>query len=229
MSTTIAQHPSPSTVRTRSLAPGVLLLLGGVAFDAGGPTHPSDSGSGSKVSQLYEMLVDPKWYPSHALLLVAMACFAAAVILLLRDNALDAATTRVARVACVVAVVATVSMTLHLLAPLGADGLAGGDKTFVHYLMIFNETVGATWALAITALAVVGGLSGSLGNRLTLVVGLVGGLAFALASATIAFTDRFDGLFPVGSLLGIWAVLSGVLLLIRRPRHEDDDRSGQLR
>jgi hypothetical protein len=35
------------------------------------------------------------------------------------------------------------------------------------------------------------------------------GLDFALAAATIGFTDRFDTLFPVGSLLGIWAVCVG--------------------
>jgi len=198
-----------------------LLLVGGVAFNPGGAMHPSDSGSGSKVAQLHQMLMDPKWYPSHALLLLTMACFAAAVILLVRNDVLDVATTRVARIASVVAVVATFSMTLHLLARLGADGLADGDKTFFYYLQIFNEAVDTAWALAMTALAVVGGLGGSLGNRLTLVVGLVGGLAFALASATIAFTDRFDGLFPVGGLLDVWAILAGAMLLVRRSRHAE--------
>jgi hypothetical protein len=55
---------------------------------------------------------------------------------------------------------------------------------------------------------------GPFGNRIAL--GLVGRLAFALASATIAFTDQSDSLFPVGSLIGIWAVAVGVVAMARK-------------
>ena len=37
-----------------------------------------------------------------------------------------------------------------------------------------------------------------------------------LAAATIAYTDRFDGLFPVGSLIGVWALIVGLMTLVRR-------------
>lgn len=74
----------------------------------------------------------------------------------------------------------------------------------------------ASWGLGIAALAVAGGVTRALGNPVTLTLGLVGGLAFALASGTIAYTDRFDGLFPVGSLVGIWGVVVGVMVLRRR-------------
>ena len=61
----------------------------------------------------------------------------------------------------------------------------------------WNETiVDPLWCLGMAALAVAGGLTCTLGNLVTLLLGLCGGLAFALASATIAFTDRFDWLFP---------------------------------
>ena len=39
---------------------------------------------------------------------------------------------------------------------------------------------------------------------------------FALASATIAFTDSFDSLFKLGSLLSIWAILVDSLAIRRR-------------
>ena len=61
-----------------------------------------------------------------------------------------------------------------------------------------------------------GGLTRTLGNRITLPLGVVGGLAAGLASATIAFTDTFDPLFPVGSLIGVWAVAVGGMALARR-------------
>jgi hypothetical protein len=68
----------------------------------------------------------------------------------------------------------------------------------------------------IAALAVVGGLTRTLGNRVVLALGLLGGLAFAVATATIAYVDTFDVLFPVAGLAGIWLVAVGVIGLARR-------------
>lgn len=70
--------------------------------------------------------------------------------------------------------------------------------------------------MALAAVAVVGGLTGTVGNRITVPFGLVGGLAFAVASATIPYTDTFDALFKTGSLLSIWAILVGVTEVRRR-------------
>ena len=90
MSTSTASRRQLSRPRLLSRVTGAFLLLGGVAFVAGGATHPGDSGTGSKVSQLHEMLVDPMWYPSHALLLVAMACFVVALLAFRLRGGLDA-------------------------------------------------------------------------------------------------------------------------------------------
>lgn len=198
---------------------GPLLILGGVAFFAGGAIHPGDSGEGSKVSQLHDMMVDSMWYPSHALLLAAMACFAAAILAFRRPGGLVSGMATVTGVVSVIAVVATIGMTLHLFAALGADGIAGGEKTFLYHVQTWNETiVDSLWGLGIAVLAVAGGLTRTLGNPVTLALGLVGGLAFALASATIAFTDRFDALFPLASLIGIWAVVVGLMMSLRKAR-----------
>ena len=196
---------------------GACLVLGGLAFFAGGAMHPGDSGTGSKVAQLHEMLVDNKWYPSHTLLLAAMVAFAAAIRRIRRRGHLDGAMAAVTRVVAVIAVIAAVGMTLHLLSALGADAIADGHKTFAYRLQALNETVAdASWGLGIAALAVAGGLGRTLGNPVTLALGLVGGLAFAVASGTIAYTDRFDGLFPLASLIGIWGVVVGLMMLVRR-------------
>lgn len=198
---------------------GAFFLLGGVTFFAGGAMHPGDSGTGSKVAQLHDMLVHSLWYPSHALLLTAMACFAAAILAIRLRGGLDTAMANVTSVVSVIAVLATLGMTLHLLAATGADGIADGQKTFLYHVQTWNETiVDPLWGLGIAALAVAGGLTRTLGNPITLGLGLAGGLAFALASATIAFTDRFDALFPVASLLGTWGVVVGLILLLRKAR-----------
>lgn len=115
------------------------------------------------------------------------------------------------------ACVATLSMTAHLFAAIGADSLADGEHSLVSRLQTVNETVVDTaWGLALATLAVAGGLTRTVGNRFTIAFGLVGGLAFALASATIAYTDTFDSLFKLGSLLSIWAILVGSLAIRRR-------------
>lgn len=47
-------------------------------------------------------------------------------------------------------------------------------------------------------------------------LGLVGALAYALVLATVPFIDTFDALFPVSGLLAVWAVIAGIMLLVRR-------------
>jgi hypothetical protein len=214
MSTTVTAR---STNTRLNLVSGGCLVLGGITFIAGGATHPSGNGEGNKTQQLHEMLVHPSWYPSHLLLLLSMGLFAAGIFALSRLDDLDERMARATRVVAAVGVLATAGMAVHLFAALGADSLADGRPTTVSTLQTWNETIVNTlWALSIVYLAVVGGLSRTVGNRVTLVLGVVGGLAYGLASATIAFTDTFDALFPVGSLLGLWAVAVGVRALVRR-------------
>ena len=217
MSTSTEVPMQLSPVRRPDRVAGAFLVAGGVTFFAGGATDPGDSGTGSKVSQLHEMLVDSMWYPSHALLLAAMTCFAAAILTLRLRGGLDAGMAKVTSVVSVIAVVATLGMTLHLFAGTEAAAIADGDKTFFYHLHTWNETIiDPLWGLGIAALAVAGGLTRTLGNPVTLLLGLSEGLAYALASATIAFTDRFDWLFPWASLLGIWAVVVGLMVWLRK-------------
>jgi hypothetical protein len=56
------------------------------------------------------------------------------------------------------------------------------------------------WALGLALLALVAGVTGDLGNRVTAILGVVGGVSFAAAAVTIPFTDTLDGLFPVGGM-----------------------------
>ena len=189
-------------------------MAGGVTFIAGGAIHPSDNGVGNKVIQLHDMLVHPMWYPSHLLLLVAMTCFAAGIVALRSRRDLSPSVAELMRVTSVLACVAAGAMLFHLLAALGADSLATGEHSIFSRVQTVNETiVDASWGLAIAVLAVVGGWTRTVGNPFTIPLGLVGGLAFSLASATIAFTDQFDALFALASLIGIWAVTVGAMQL----------------
>lgn len=195
-----------------------LLVVGGVAWVASGPMHPQGSDEGDKTAQLHSMLVDDLWYPAHAVGLLGFACLAAGLVALYRQAGWPAPVRRTLRVATIVSVVATAGALVALLAGTQADGIADGEMTPLAGLFMGVETlVNPVWGLAMAALAVVGGLTGALGNRVLAVAGTVGGVAFAVASATIAFVDTFDPLFPVSSLLGVWAVVVAALGLLRRP------------
>lgn len=200
------------------------LALGGVLFNAGGMTHPADSGGGTKAEQLHDMLVHDAWYASHVLLLVSYVGFAVGALALRSRLAprLDVLT----KLVCIVAVVGIAGMVAHLLGALNADAIADGETNLFYGVQVFTEmVVNTAWALAFTALAVVGGLTRTVGNVVTAVLGLVGGAAYALASATIAFTDLFDALFPVSGVLGLWAIVIGVWFAVTTP--EDAERRGE--
>ena len=62
------------------------------------------------------MLVDPSWYPAHAVLLVAMALFAAGILALRQRRDLTPGMEHLLNVVFVIACVATVSMAVHLFA-----------------------------------------------------------------------------------------------------------------
>src|SRR5689334_23042063 len=190
MSTSTPVITRPSTRPRVSRVSGICLILGGIAFIAGGATHPGGSGVGNKTQQLHEMLVQPSWYPAHALLLAAMILFATGIFAMSRTSGLPRSMATATTVVAGVGALATAGMTAHLLAALEADSLAAGHPTTISQVQTWNETIVDTlWAVSIVFLAVAGGLSRTVGNRITLALGVVGGLAFALASATIAFTD----------------------------------------
>ncbi|MGH3716695.1 MAG: hypothetical protein ACRDT4_25040 [Micromonosporaceae bacterium] len=150
---------------------------------------------------------------------MSFALFAAAMLQLRKRGDLGPGMARLANVVSVVAVVATVGMAVHLLAALGAASIADGQPSLIYEVQKWNETIlSSLWGLGIIALAVAGGVTRTLGSRITIPLGVVGGVAWCIATATIAFTDRFDPLFPIASLIAVWAVAAGVMWAVRRTR-----------
>ena len=196
----------------------VLLIAGGAAFFASGPLHPTGSDEGDKTEQLHSMLVDSAWYPAHLVALLGFACVAAGLLALRRDPVIRDHLGRLLPISAVVAVVAVLGAVIHLFAATQAGEIEhGGTTPLVAAFMGVETIVNPAWGLMIATLAVAGGLTRALGNRIVLALGLLGGLAFAVATATIAFVDTFDPLFPVAGLAGVWLVATGVVGLTRRP------------
>ena len=213
MSTSVKEPVSRSSAPLRFARPGgICLALGGVAFFAGGVTHPQPTIEGTKVETLYDMFVQPMWYPSHVLLLASFALFATAVLLLRQQGDLGPRMTRLVNVVTVVLVASTLSMAVHLFDALGAQSIADGQPALAYEVAKWNETIFTTlWGLGIITLALAGGLTRTLGNHIIMPAGVIGGVAWCLAAATIAFTNLFDPLFPIaGTLIPVWAVAAGV-------------------
>ena len=190
-----------------------------VAFNIGGALHPNDSGTGNKVTQLHAMLLGSTWYAAHLSLLASFGLFTVAFLRLPGRLELAPATRRLVRVMAVVSALTTAAMVPHLLAPLGAESIADGHANAFSVFMTIDETlVDAPWALGIALLALVAGVMRDLGNRITAVAGVVGGVSFAAAAASIPFTDALDGLFAVGGMgITIWALsVAGVAAWRRR-------------
>jgi hypothetical protein len=219
MTTLNRSRPAAPATARRDRAGHLFLVAGGAAFFIGGPLHPQGSDEGDKTEQLHSMLVDSAWYPAHLVALVGFACVAAGLLALSWDPTLRDRLGRVLPISAWVAVVATLGAVVHLFAATQAAEVGQGDTTpLVAAFMGVETIVNPVWGLTIAALAVAGGLTRALGNRLVLPLGLLGGLAFAVATATIAFIDTFDPLFPVAGLAGVWLVATGIVGLVRTPQ-----------
>ena len=216
MTTLHSRTATPTTPRLRR-AGHLLLVVGGVTFFASGPLHPTGSDEGDKTEQLHSMIVDPAWYPAHLIGLLGFACVAAGLVVLQRDPELRDRLGRLLSLSVVVAVAGVLGSVIHLFAATQAEEIEDGGTTPLLVAFTGVETlVNPAWGLMIAGLAVAGGRQRTLGNRIVLALGLLGGLAFAVATATIAYVDTFDALFPVAGLAGLWLVAVGVIGLFRR-------------
>lgn len=220
MSTVQSTEKDPRA-RRRGHAVGLGLLAGGAAYFVGGSMHPSDDPPGLSVKELLLLMFeDPSWYSSHALLLAAMVLIAAALVVLVRSGALAAVARahKVASVAAAAAVLASLDMVLHLVVATDADRIEAGLSTPLTDVHLIAETITTPiFGLSIAALAVVGARTRTLGNPLTAVLGVLGGLAYALAGATLLLTDALNFLFPFSSAIALWAIGVGIGLLRRAP------------
>lgn len=215
--TTLASRTTPDAAPQLDHVGCLLLIVGGIAFFASGPMHPKGSDEGDKTEQLHSMLVDSAWYPAHLVAVLGFACVAAGLLALGRDPVLRKRLGRLLPVSIGVGLLGTVGAVIHLLAGTQAAEIEGGSTTpLVAAFMGVETVVNPAWGLMIAALAVAGGLTRTLGNRVVLAFGLLGGLAFAVATATIAYVDTFDPLFPVAGLAGLWLVAVGVVGMTRR-------------
>lgn len=195
------------------------LAVGGALFFLGGMLHPHEDPPGVSLKEhLHVMYDDPAWYPAHVLLLAGTALIAVSLFVLVRRRWLAGVPVAqaVATVAAGAAALGALGMVLHLFAATDAGRLAAGRSTPLTDVQLVVETVTAPlFGGSVAALAVVGAATRSLGNWPIALFGVIGGVAYALAGGTAAFTDVLDPLFPISGAIALWAIGTGIWLLLR--------------
>jgi hypothetical protein len=189
------------------------LLAGGALFFAGGSLHPKDDPDGVALKELLRVMFEnPAWYPSHIVATAGMAVIAVALVVLARGRSL-AGVPRAHRAvvgAALAAVAGAAGMVLHTVAALDADRIAAHHATPLVDVNLVVETVTVpAFGLAMAALAVIGAQTRTLGSWWSVPFAVVGGVGFALAGATVLFTDLFDPLFPLATGIAVWVMAAG--------------------
>ena len=207
-----AEAPAPQ--RQRDIIGASALILGAVLFLPSGLIHPEPSGGSTELERIYYMVMDPKWIPSAALEVAAFVCFAIAFG---RLAGIGGRLGQALRWGSVSSAAVAVGGFLYLFGRIGADPLRHDEGNWFAIVMYATHLlVNPLWGLVVAAIALLGGLSGQLVNRATLVIGVVGGLSWTVSMLTAPYLDIDDILFPVaGLLLTVWPVALGVVLLRR--------------
>jgi hypothetical protein len=197
------------------------LAAGGALFLVGGALHPTDDHPElSMAQQLRTMYEDPIWYPGHGAMFAGMVLITAALFAFARDpRTVDVPRARTATaVTAATSALASVGALLHLVAATDVDRIGQSDDLpplSTVYLIL--ETISVPlFSFSVVALAVVGAMTGTLGNWLIAIPGVVGGIGYGLAGGTAMFTPVFDFLFPTALGVALWAVAAAVWLLLRR-------------
>ena len=216
----VREIETPSRVGRDVRGPASGLLVGGALFFVGGSMHPSGEdvpGAGVKEA-LRSMFVDPAWDRSHGLILLGMVVIAAVLVALVRSSALssDSRAQKVGVIAAVCAVLGAVDAVPHLFAASEADAIAAGDSTPITNVHVVLQTVIVpAFGFSMAGLAVIGAQTRTLGNWVTAVPGVVGGVAYGIAGATVLFIDGVAVLFAGAAGLAVWVFAAGVGLLVR--------------
>lgn len=204
------------------------LLLGGATFFIGGSMHPKQDPPDVTVHEhLRIMFEDPAWYPSHFMLLVGMVLLAASLVALVRRGALATLprAQKAGVIAAVTSVLAAFGMLLHLVA--GSEGvkIAAGEATpIVDVHVVFETITVPAFGFSIAAFAVIAAFERILGDRVTAVIGFLGGVGYGLAGGTFLITDALNPLFPLAAGIGIWATAAGIGLIVRTRATRPADR-----
>lgn len=197
----------------------VSLRATGVLFLVGVILHPHAPNAHTMAQVAYTQTGQADWWPAHLFLLSSYVLFAVFVFSMSRFDGLPPAAPRVLSFARPIAVLCVVAMLVHLLLPLGRASVAHSHHGWALWVKDVVESVDALWALAVAAVAWLLGRIGTADHRISALLGVVGGIGFALFSALVPLTDVVVSMQLTRSLLHVvpvfgllvvaWALVAG--------------------
>ncbi|MFN2464585.1 MAG: hypothetical protein ABR573_11880 [Candidatus Dormibacteria bacterium] len=165
------------------------------------------------------------WWPAHLLFVASYVLFAAFLLGVSRGGVLPSAAQRVLRFALPIAWFCVVAMLIHLALPVTRNSFADSNRDWALGVKDLAELADGLWALCVAAIAWRFGRTGILGNRPVALLGLAGGIGFALFSIMVPLTNVAISMqvtrsvmpvIPVsGILIALWALFAGVSALSR--------------
>ena len=205
----------------------LLLTATGPLFLAGVIIHPHAPNAQDMAQVAYTQTGQADWWPAHLLLLSSYVAFAVALYGISRLDPLPAHVRRVLNLARPVAALCVVAMLVHLLLPVGRDSVANSHHGWAFWTKDVVETVDGVWAVCIAAVAWTLGRASIAGRGITALLGVVGGIGFALFSFLVPLTDVVVSMqltrslvhvVPVfGLLIVAWATIAGGVEFARAP------------
>jgi hypothetical protein len=197
----------------------VALTATGVLFLVGVILHPHAPNAHDMAQVAYTQTGQVRWWPAHLLLLSSYVLFAVFIFSVSRLDGLASPTRRALSVARPIAVLCVLAMAVHLLLPLGRASVANSHHGWAFWVKDVVESADALWALCVATIAWLLSRAGVIGYRVAL-LGVVGGIGFAVFSALVPLTGVLVPMRATRSLLHVlpvfailivtWAVLSGV-------------------
>lgn len=189
----------------RSYAWRSLFILGGVLILIGGPQHPRGT--------MAQMLVDPAWFRSHALLFGGFLAWTIGLWLLHHARPALALLDRWLRIGVAATALQAFEMAVHTMAYMDAEALVAGTATPVLTAHLWlSVLIYPAFGAAMIGLIWKGQRQRALGSPWIGWLGILGAAAHgASAPLVIAFNvGAARILFPMLMLLALWFVLAGV-------------------
>lgn len=180
------------------------LIVAGILMIAGAMTHPRDP-------SMQQMLLNPIWVPSHALMLVGYVSLLASLFLLRRGGV---ALGRWMSIVIAGTALQTLEAFFHLIAVIDADRMAAGHATPVFTTHMLLGAVGyPVFALAGIALVVAGVRARALGSWWIAPLGILGAILPGLAGILVIWmgVSGVGVLFAGIAIFGLWAILAAMM------------------
>lgn len=180
-----------------------MLAVSAVFVLIGAPQHPGGT--------MADMLADPVWFPSHALVSVGFVALIGALAAYGRSMDLPPATRRWLRIAIAGTVLQTIEMFLHTMAYVDAANLVAGRATPVLTThLVLTVAFYPVFAITVAGFLIAATRERSLGSPWINWLGVAGVLCHGLAGVLVpVFNLEWARLlFPMLALFSIWSLLA---------------------